>query len=48
LGDQIKEDEIGGAPSTHGKAETHKIRLQNLKGRDHVEDNIRMDLWVTV
>jgi hypothetical protein len=46
LGDQVKEDEMGRACSTHGRDEKC---IQNyngkLKGRDHsediVEDNIR-------
>jgi hypothetical protein len=37
-GDQINEDEMGGACSTHGKDMHTVLLFGNLKGRDHLED----------
>jgi hypothetical protein len=43
LGHQIKEDEMSGTSSTHGRGDkSQKLLLVNVKGRDHLE-NSRVD-----
>jgi hypothetical protein len=37
IGDQIKENETGGACNTHGR-DKKCIQTENLKGRDHLEE----------
>jgi hypothetical protein len=36
--DQMKEGEMSGACSMHGRNEKHNNWLDNLKGRDHLGD----------
>jgi hypothetical protein len=38
LGDTNKENETGGACSSHGEMRNTIFWLENLKGRDHLED----------